>query len=416
MFEFGRDLRRLFEKARDSYDLGWLELVSVALVETEARHQTTDAGRVSCARPFDGWMRAAALWREHARRTGSSQSLQKAEQAGRDAAQAAQNDDQAMRAAIDVGHTSMLAFDLYGAPRRLAGLLDNLERLPAARKADTGAAVEALKARLKARQARITSDPAQLTEAASRLSEAMARLSPTATPMTEEMKLDRAALSLEAGLLARSPTLLDQAGRELRILVEEAQPDERPVSRARALALCGTGMAALASIAGDSQARGRAHTLFDAAADQFSAEHSPLDWASIQLLRSERGPVAEQSLNEARQMTNMPGLIIGAMMRERHMANAVRRAEDEGDSPSLFAMQQDMLLRLAEPMEDAIAVEWSSDQITLARIKLALTPDQPEQRLDLGMALYEAADAATLAGVPALAQRARELMASIRDL
>ena len=57
MFEFGRDLRRLFEKARDSDDLGWLELIGAGLVEVEARQQAVDAGRVSCTRPFDAALR-----------------------------------------------------------------------------------------------------------------------------------------------------------------------------------------------------------------------------------------------------------------------------------------------------------------------------------------------------------------------
>ena len=63
MFEFGRDLRRLFEKARDSDDLGWLELIGVGLVEVEARQQSVEAGRVSCSRPHEASLRASALWR-----------------------------------------------------------------------------------------------------------------------------------------------------------------------------------------------------------------------------------------------------------------------------------------------------------------------------------------------------------------
>ena len=43
MFEFGRDLRKLFEKARESEDLGWLELVGVSDL---AFHQ-------ECGRGFD---------------------------------------------------------------------------------------------------------------------------------------------------------------------------------------------------------------------------------------------------------------------------------------------------------------------------------------------------------------------------
>ena len=78
MFEFGRDLRKLFERARENDDLGWLELIGADLLEAEARSQAIDAGRVSCARPHDSWMRAAALWREHERRTGRRDSLDRA--------------------------------------------------------------------------------------------------------------------------------------------------------------------------------------------------------------------------------------------------------------------------------------------------------------------------------------------------
>src|SRR5690606_14674877 len=123
MFEFGRDLRRLFEKARDSDDLGRLELIGAGLVEVEARQQSTDAGRVSCPRPFDAALRAAALWREHARRCGSAASIGRADAAGRDAATGAANDDQAIRAALDLAQTAMLAFDLHGGPERLTAAL-----------------------------------------------------------------------------------------------------------------------------------------------------------------------------------------------------------------------------------------------------------------------------------------------------
>ncbi len=224
MFEFGRDLRRLFEKARDSHDLGWLELVGLNLVESEARSQSTDAGRISCPRPYEGWMRAAALWREHARRSGSPESLQRAEQAGRDAARSALNDDQTIRAAVDVGHTSMLAFDLYGAPHRLSGLLDSLGHLPDARRTETRAEIEALKVRLSARQARLERDAERMADTANRLTEVMQLLRPDDTTIGQDLQLDRAALSLEAGLLTRNAALLDRAGSELRLLVEHAWP------------------------------------------------------------------------------------------------------------------------------------------------------------------------------------------------
>ncbi|WP_292053926.1 MULTISPECIES: hypothetical protein [unclassified Brevundimonas] len=410
MFEFGRDLRRLFEKARDSQDLGWLELVGLSLVESEARSQSTDAGRVSCAHPYEGWMRAAALWREHARRSGSSESLQRAEQAGRDALRAALNEDQAIRARIDIGHTSMLAFDLFGVPRRLDSLLDSVIQLPLPRRAETQAEIDSLKARLEARLARIANDAERMAQAAERLSEAMLGLKPTDTLIGEDLSLDRAALSLEAGIQTRNARLLDQAGRELRDLVESASPDERPVSRARALALCGTGMAALASVANDPSARQQAGALFDAAADQFTPDHSPLDWATIQLLKAERSEGDPEALEQAQKLTDKPGLIIGALIRERSLAYTLRRAEAEGDMTSLAKVELLLRHRLARPMDETTAVDWASDQISMARLAMTMSTRVHYPLQDLGMALYEASDAASLAGAPSLAVRAKDLM------
>ena len=57
MFEFGKDLRKLFAQARESDELGWVELIGVEHLKGEAARQSTDAGRVSCPRPFAAWMR-----------------------------------------------------------------------------------------------------------------------------------------------------------------------------------------------------------------------------------------------------------------------------------------------------------------------------------------------------------------------
>ena len=416
MFEFGRDLRRLFEKARDSQDLGWLELVGLDLVASEARTQSTDAGRVSCARPYEAWMRAAALWREHARRCGSMESLQRAEQAGRDASKASLSEDQSIHAALDIGYTSMLAFDLYGAPHRLNGLLDSLKRLPEARNSETRSEVNALKARLNSRLARIAQDATAMAEAADQLAEAMQGLKPSDTAISEDLQLDRAALSLEAGLLTRNAMLLDRAGRELRQLVESALPDERPVSRARALALCGTGMSALAAVANDPSARHQANTLFDAAAEQFTPDHSPMDWATIQLLKAERGQADPVLLDKAMTLTDQPGLILGAMVRERALAHTIYQADDIGDMTALTKVEILLRQRLARSIEETTAIDWASDQISLARVAIAMSTRLTYPTQDLGMALYEAADTATTAGVPAMACKARDMMLAAKTL
>ena len=142
MFEFGRDLRKLFEKARESEDLGWLELIGADLVATEAQSLCTEAGRVSCAQPFDSWMRASALWREHARRTGSRTSLDRAAAAASDAARHTTTPDQTAAAAIESGEIHLLRFDLFGGPEKLTAALMDVQSLTADRPATRSAAAE----------------------------------------------------------------------------------------------------------------------------------------------------------------------------------------------------------------------------------------------------------------------------------
>ncbi|MBU2270691.1 MAG: hypothetical protein KKE52_05260, partial [Alphaproteobacteria bacterium] len=168
MFEFGRDLRKLFEKARESDDLGWLELIGADLVEAEARRETTDAGRVSCARPFDSWLRASALWREHARRTGRRESLSRAAKCASDAARHTTNPDETAAAAIESGEIHLLRFDLFGGPTALTAALADAQSLTAERPA-TRSAAAALHARLCARRARMTGEPPALLDAAALL-------------------------------------------------------------------------------------------------------------------------------------------------------------------------------------------------------------------------------------------------------
>lgn len=408
MFEFGRDLRRLFEKARDSDDLGWLELIGLGLVEVEARQQTVDAGRVSCQRPHEAALRASALWREHARRCGAAASLDKAEGAARDAARHARNDDQTIRAALELAHTGMLAFDLCGEPERIDAALTLLKALPAARRSDTAAAVAALNARLRARLASISGEIAALQEASVLMDAALHGLRGH-RPLEDDLRLDRAALALEAGLAARDPRLLDQAGSDLRALVEAASPEQRPLSRARALALCAAGMAALAAIADDVTARDQAHALFDAAADQFTPDHSPLDWAAIQVLRAERETLPLLVLIQAEALTEGGGLVLGAVAHERRVAQETTRAGSVGDLSALLEIETGLRRRLVRPSILATPLDWASDQIGMARIALARARWTGQTPRGLGLMLVEAAATAREHGAPALAQRAERL-------
>ncbi|RZJ96836.1 MAG: hypothetical protein EON88_05560 [Brevundimonas sp.] len=403
MFEFGRDLRKLFEKARESEDLGWLELVSADLVQAEARREGTDAGRVSAARPFDGWMRASSLWREHARRTGSRISLERAASAASDAARHTTSPDQTAAAAIESGAIHLLRFDLFGGPAALTAALSDVQSLTCER-AVTRSAAAALHARLCSRRARLSGETNPLLDAGALLDAAVHDARNLPPTVADELRLDRAALSLEAGVHRRDPRMLDQAGRDLRALVEAASPDHRPLTRARALALAGAGMAALATLAKDEAAAEQGRALFDAAADQFTPDHSPLDWAAV-LLAGTNGNTPLLTLAQAEALTREPGLLMGALVRERRLSAEVTLAEAMGDVNALNGLEAVVRRRLSGP-DRTQPLDWAADQIGMARLFMARARLTGVEARAVGLILAEAMETAREMGATALADRA----------
>lgn len=405
MFEFGKDLRKLFAQARESDDLGWVELIGAELLRGEAARQSTDAGRVSCPRPFAAWMRASALWREHARRTGIGSSLERASNACADAAKAARTTADHAHAAVERAEIALLRFDLCGGLEHLA----EAEAAVAEARGPCRTAAGA-HARLRARQARLTNKESALLDATALMDAALHDLGDHPSPARDELRMERAMLGLEAGVARRDARLLDQAGRDLKTLVEGAAPDERPLTRARALALCGSGLRALGSLANDVTAMEQGAAMFDAAADQFTPDHSPLDWVAVQVLRiDEQPPVAV--LSQAQALSAGGGLVLGALARECRFAREAAMAEDNGDVQRLDTLDAALRKRLAKPAASDGPLDWAADQIGLAHVALArerLTGSKPAA---IGMMLVEAAATARELGVGVLAARADRLAA-----
>jgi hypothetical protein len=408
MFEFGRDLRRLFAQARESEDLSWLELIGVDLLAVEARQQCTDAGRVSCARPHPAWLRGAALWREHARRTGSADSVRKAVGAALDAARQARTPEEIARAAVEKALTLLLRFDLSGGRE----ILDMAaEAVPGTRECRpaTVALISAVHARIRMRQARFEADRKGLMAAAALLDAAIHEMDRTRAGNLDEIRMDRAALALEVGVDRRDPNLLDQAGRELLRLVESASPDYRPLTRARALTLCGAGMAALCALADNEAARDQGRAMFDAAADQFTPDHSPLDWVVIQIVRGGTpGAVSLAALRQAETLTAGQSLVVGAMVRDMLIEGEIAAATTTGDVPRLTDVETAARIRLASNPSN---LDWAVDQIAMARIARARAVLTGSDASASSLALLEAAEVAHDHGLPDLAARARSLLA-----
>jgi len=413
MFEFGKDLRKLFTQARESEDLSWLELIGVDLLASEARQQTTDAGRVSCTHPHPAWLRAAALWCEHARRTGRAESVRRALDAAADAAGAARTRDEIALADVCRAQALLVRFDLNGGP---GGLDEALRAAPASAagcRSQTAAQISAIHARLRARSARLNDDPAALMQAAALLDAAIHGLAGRPVGEIDELRMDRAALSLETGVIRRDANLLDQAGRELQALVTTASPDYRPLTRARALTLCAAGLSALAALADNAEAHAQGRLLFEAAADQFTPDHSPLDWVVIQIVRAATpGGASLAVLRQAAALSAGQGLVLGSVARDLLIEAEVACAYDEGDMDRLSMLESGVRRRLSEPMSKGSELDWAVDQIGMARIGAARAGLMGLDASLGTLGLAEAAEVAREYGVPAIAARAVGLLSA----
>ena len=409
MFEFGKDLRRLFVQARDSDDLGWLELIGVDLLAREAKSLTTDGGRVSCSQPSQTWRRASILWREHARRSGRPDSIARALATAQDALKAARTEDERARALLSGAQALIVKFDLFGDRDAVIDAAE-MARDATSRRLPTLASAAGVHARIRARHARLSEKTSDRQDAAALMDAALHALTKHNPLEADDLRLDSAALALEGGIIQRDARLLDQAGRDLTALVEASSPDQRPLTRARALALCAAGLSALAAMANDEAAMKTGHEMFDAAADQFFAEHSPMDWAAIQIARSIDQAAPIEPIRQTVALTTGYGTILGALALDLLVAREISAAADQGDLTELTRVETRVRRRLAEREGAPSALDWAVDQIAMARLMIArsdLIGSDPDQA---AFVLAEAAEAARDHGVPVLADRAKALL------
>jgi hypothetical protein len=123
MFEFGRELKRLFEAdgpPRDGLtggDASLLEVLGLDLLRSEARAADIAAGRIGAKDPAQRRLEAARVWRELARRTGDPAALRNAALGAERAVQgfkATQRPKLWAAARCEQALSAMLGAELYG--------------------------------------------------------------------------------------------------------------------------------------------------------------------------------------------------------------------------------------------------------------------------------------------------------------
>ncbi len=392
MFEFGRELKRMFGLGlgRDRCDPSFLELVELKLLAGHGRAAETAAAGSSAREPLGHLLDAALIWREHARRSGDVSSLLKSAKAIEAAERRSVGAADLARGQLEGALTSLVGADLFGDPDLLEAAR---RRLNAAASLEGDAAHEARLyaawARLASREALKACDFDRAIEAAALFDQAVHALDSLAqTPTGRYMRLEaaearaeRAELLATFGQTRREPRLLEAAVKDLSQLLDRLNPDYEPLTASRVAELLGSSLSALGDIAGRTELIAEGVSLLAEVGDAFPREHSPLDWArhrhALALALQALGEAcdsddaytqAERVLEEAWIVAGPTPTVGRANLANNRAACVARRAERLGDLTALGRAETAFKAELCATRPEADPVSWAVLQVNLARV------------------------------------------------
>ncbi|MFI4975109.1 MAG: hypothetical protein ACHP84_11270 [Caulobacterales bacterium] len=424
MFEFGRELRRLFSHPlsapKDGLtggDAGLLELLDLAMLRAEGKAADVAAGRISVKDRARRLLEAAVVWRETARRGGDALILRKAASCAEAAAEAfgrARRPQGWARARVEQGLCAMLGAELFGHD----GLEAAAERTADEARRTGGAAgmlAMTMIAEVRARRvvakgdlvavrmaARAFNDPIAMLEAAGRKSGALKLAAATA-------RLARAEILSGAGMRLKDDGLLRAALGDLEAAGEKLDSAYEPLTVSRIELARGAVRASLAELVGDVAGLAKAVGDIAGALENVAREHSPLDWARGQAILAQ----ALQSLGEATAgeaafekaatcydraglvLKDAPGLSLRAVVASNRALCLARSAELTGDLSVLDAAETGFKSELAQSPHQKDPAAWALLQVQLGQIyvtRLRLTGKDRGERAAAALAFSAALD------------------------
>ncbi|HEY3814974.1 MAG TPA: hypothetical protein VGL66_17280 [Caulobacteraceae bacterium] len=392
MFEFGRELKKALGAgdAPGEPDSSLYELLDIQALAAQGRCGDIDAGRVSAKHPFPMWLRSAAIWREHARRTGDVLALRRAAAAAVSAGRNAASQAEHARAALEQALTSLLGADLYGDEQLDAATRNSLKVAAGAAADDIGAAkIEHAHARLVSRDALAAGDYGKALEAAALFDCVVHRLDGLAAASNCETvryeanlaRIERADLLASFGARLHDEKLLRRVELNMASLLKQVDGDSAPLLWARAAEVLGAAEVALGEIQGRPEAMAKGAAILTTALDRFTRDHSPLDFARLNhalavALQSlgdateNRGVYleAENAFDAALTVVEGTALTLRATTAANRAACLARRAERTGDLGALSVAETAFKGEAAkiDPAHDPVG--WAVLQINLARI------------------------------------------------
>ncbi len=397
MFEFGRELKRLFkaDALKDGLtggDASLLELLDLDLLRAEGRAADVAAGRISAKDRAKRYLEAARVWREIARRTGDVAALRKAASA---AEQAAAGFDRERRmvawsaARCEQAGIALLGAELFGDDGLNAAADAALKHAQeAAGDSAIGPLAASGRALIEARALKGIANRDQAMTAAARFDgpiqelETHGRRRAAARLLAAQSRIDRAEFLLSCGARLKEPMLLRMALDGALLALRKLDPAYEPLSWARASAARWGATATAAALDVDIETIAKAVTGLVSVLETLSRDDSPLDWASVQMCLAEAlqllgeatdsdGAFAQAAGAFARVLTvldRMPSVPARAEVAFRRALCMARRAELAADLKGLRAAENALRHELTQGSPQKDPVGWAVRQLGLASL------------------------------------------------
>jgi tetratricopeptide (TPR) repeat protein len=398
MFEFGRELRRIFRNhGRVDSDPSLYELMNLQLLITQGRQFDIEGGRVSTKNRFMPYLEAAQIWREYGRRTGDPVALRRAATAAENAGKEAKTAADAAAAALEQAQTCILSADLF----ETWELLSSAEELLAGGRAAVQDN-EALRARFNRAEAQLAARLAMkqgiegdlelallamshIDRAVDRADKRVQHTHAAADKIeAAQARFERADLLMRVGLDRCDPSLMAAVIKDFEALQARFDPAYEPVTWSRVNLRHGLAMIWKGEIEGNPGVISEGIALLSNEDEPVDFEHSPTDWvAHKQALAMGLQALAEMTLNEqiyekAMQVYDIAikrplqkGLALRGQLVNNRAGCLAKHAELKGDLKSLDRAEADFKaeLRACKPEHDPVG--WAILQTNLARLYVA---------------------------------------------
>lgn len=450
MFEFGRELRRLFnadgglrppQDGLTGGDAALLELLDLKMLRTEGRAADVAAGRIGARDRPQRQLEAAIVWREVARRSGDAAALRKAAATAEAAALAFDRNrrpDGWARARCEQAFCALLGAELFGddglnaaAEVAFRDARSAVRGGLAAPLADLGVAAVEGRRRLgtgDAQAARVSA--ARFTAPIAAL-QALVRRCSGARLLIAEARAIRVDLLAGWGARLKDRDLLRMALDEAREVEASLDRAYEPLSWARASAMTGQVMSLLGEVTGEVEILADAVSTLVAALDEMPRDHSPLDWARAQVGLAQalqslgEGTVSERAFEQAVTcydraevvLKEVTGLALRGVAASNRALCLARAAELTGDLAVLDAAEAAFKIELSGDLARRDPVGWALAQVNLARLyeaRMEITGRDRGERAKAAVALTAAFDVFSEQGLRSFSLIAVESLERLR--